>query len=253
MLYHPQSAIRNPQSAIRNPQSAKRKILIGAECKRNRRFFGTTSEARSSKSFEKITEGKTILPTVGTPNKKRYPCIIGFTLIEMMVVIGLIAVVGAWAIPGLKRAYDSFKIAETFDHMTTFRSSFRAYYLIMNEFPGDGYRRQIRKAEVWCIPSSYYTRTLSGGQYYLNITPYQGEMYDIDNWLDIETFAQTRRQFFITLRGSMEWWQRFQDRCGNSAVRYNGNDNGIISTSLSFPEIGGIQGIEEPGPWNRFY
>ena len=250
MLYH-------PQSAIRNPQSAKRKILIGAECKRNRRFFGTTSEARSSKSFEKITEGKTILPTVGTPNKKRYPCIIGFTLIEMMVVIGLIAVVGAWAIPGLKKAYDSFKFAETFDHLDTFRSSFTAFYLIKNEFPGDCTKSHINEAEAWCLPGSYYKRVLENKKYELNVIPYQATAYDIDNWINTNLSISTEefRQFHITisvtgLANIRKWIQRLQNRYGNTSVLPGPKQD---TAALAFPGMQDLQAEESPVHRDRFY
>ena len=168
-IRNPQSAIRNPQSAIRNPQSAKKQNLIGAECKRNRRFFGTNSEVKLLRKFERITKGKAVLSIV-VPERERYPCTAGFTLIEMMVVIGLIAIIGAWAVPGLKKAYEGFKFAETFDHLDTFRSSFRAYYLIMNEFPSDSSRNRVKAKVAWCLPSSYYTRTLISQEYVLNVT-----------------------------------------------------------------------------------
>ena len=173
----------------------------------------------------------------------------------MMVVIGLIAIVGAWAIPGLKKAYDSFKIAETFDHLDTFRSSFRAYYLIMNEFPEDGARSgsatYIPKNVAWCIPSSYYTRTLNwdGQQYKLKATPYRADVYDIDNWLGQIGYAQSQRQFFISLRGNKEeWLPRLQNRYGNASL-YTASTG---MTGIRFLEIS-VQVEGDPGTYNRFY
>ena len=59
----------------------------------------------------------------------------GFTLIEMMVVIGIIAILSSFIVPGFKKAYDDFKIRETYafiDDMFSFQIS---SYLIYSEWP----------------------------------------------------------------------------------------------------------------------
>ena len=227
-----------------HPQSAKKQILIGTECKQNCKLFGIASEVKSPGNFAEIINGKLLLSIIVSGSKRRP----GFTLIEMMVVISLIAIVGAWAIPGLKKAYDSFKITETFDHLDTFRSSFRAFYLIMNEFPTDSDRNYVKAEVAWCLPGSYYTRTLSGNKgYELNVIPYQGTVYDINNWFRSLSVPIEVQQFFITLYGDSIWLQRLRDRYGNAAVyNYGGKD-------LNFPEIDGVQLNEEPNLRNRFY
>ena len=53
-----------------------------------------------------------------------------------MVVIGIIAILGAVVVPGFKKAYDDFKIRETYALLDSFFSTVRSYYLIHNEFHG---------------------------------------------------------------------------------------------------------------------
>ena len=54
----------------------------------------------------------------------------------MMVVIGIIAILGAVVVPGFKKAYSEFKINETYALLDSLSSSMRSYYLIYNESHG---------------------------------------------------------------------------------------------------------------------
>ena len=53
-----------------------------------------------------------------------------------MVVIGIIAILSAFVVPGIKKAYSDFKIRETCDLLDTLASAKRSYYLIYNEQHG---------------------------------------------------------------------------------------------------------------------
>ena len=57
----------------------------------------------------------------------------GFTLIEMMVVIGIIAILGAVIVPGFKKIYSDFRMMETYNMLDSILSSMRSFYLIRNE------------------------------------------------------------------------------------------------------------------------
>ena len=50
-----------------------------------------------------------------------------------MVVIGIIAILGAVVVPGFKKIYSDFKINETYTLLDSIFSSMRSYYLIFNE------------------------------------------------------------------------------------------------------------------------
>ena len=148
-----------------------------------------------------------------------------------MVVIGIIAIVAGWAIPGLKRAYEDFKINETFDHIDTFISSLKAYYLVMSEFPADCKEGKVKTKDVWCLPSNYYTRNIvNGSEYQLNVKPYQATSFDIENWLDNDRV----KQFCVSLYDptkSKTWYARFQARYPHFKVKMEYSD---VSTCVEF-------------------
>ena len=52
-----------------------------------------------------------------------------------MVVIGVIAILGVLIGPGVKKAYDDFKINKTLQEADTLITSLRSYYLIFNKPP----------------------------------------------------------------------------------------------------------------------
>lgn len=54
----------------------------------------------------------------------------------MMVAIGIIAILGAVIVPGVKKAYSDFKIKETYALLDTLFSAERSFYLICNEVHG---------------------------------------------------------------------------------------------------------------------
>ncbi|MGX8716804.1 MAG: type II secretion system protein [bacterium] len=178
--------------------------------------------------------------------RRQHCCTLGFTLIEMMVVIGLIALISLWALPGIKKAYEDFKVNETLDHMSTFVSGFRAHYLIESEFPGDTTPDWINIHPTWCLPSNYFTRNASNGKYYLNIKPYRGTSYDIDSWI-----ASGSKNFHISLYTSAcDWWFSRLRKRFRSVVTKSGD--GCVTVE-DYHEINfGI--IFEDSAWrNRYY
>lgn len=104
----------------------------------------------------------------------------GFTLIEMLVVIGMITIVTAIALPSLKGIFEDFKFNQTIQEVDTIISSYRSYYLIMNEFPGDtteaGYFPNT-KAD-WCLPRNFYTAS----PHKFSVKPYKGNVFDFQQW-----------------------------------------------------------------------
>ena len=51
----------------------------------------------------------------------------------MMVVIGIVAILSAFVVPGIKKAYGDYKIRETYDCADTIQSAMLSFYLIFSE------------------------------------------------------------------------------------------------------------------------
>ncbi|MGX8716385.1 MAG: type II secretion system protein [bacterium] len=164
----------------------------------------------------------------------------GFTLLEMLVVIGIIALIATWAIPGVRRAYKDFMFRRSAENLDVIYGSIRAYYLVFNEYPDDTSSDLIKKNVVWAFPSNFYTRTLNGTAYYLNVRPYEEGMtlkYDIDNFIssrnDIKAFAITIKQADGTGNSTTNHWSDFlEERYPYAQTRIIGG-----STLLCYPEI----------------
>ena len=76
----------------------------------------------------------------------------GFTLIEMMVVIGIIAILSSFVVPGIKKAYDDFKLRQTYDNINIVMQAMRSYYLIFNETAHPHYGASISMVAVKATP-----------------------------------------------------------------------------------------------------
>lgn len=152
--------------------------------------------------------------------KRPYYRALGFTLIEMMMVICLIAITATWAVPSLKKAYEDFCLDESFYHLDTFVTSFKSFYLIENEFPEDSDIGKVRSDYAWCLPSHFYTRNLKNSAYQLNIKPYQATSYDINNWLLYKDY----KQFYISIYqppNAQIWHNRLLEKYTSCTMDYS--------------------------------
>jgi prepilin-type N-terminal cleavage/methylation domain-containing protein len=61
----------------------------------------------------------------------------GFTLIEVVVTLCIVAILTAIAIPGFKKATEDFRLNATLEDTVDIMKACRAYYLIFNEWPAD--------------------------------------------------------------------------------------------------------------------
>jgi prepilin-type N-terminal cleavage/methylation domain-containing protein len=59
----------------------------------------------------------------------------GFTLIEIVVTLCIVAILTAIAIPGFKKATEDFRLNSTLEDTLDILKACRSYYLIFNEFP----------------------------------------------------------------------------------------------------------------------
>ena len=218
------------------------------ECKHNRKFSCQISSVSASEYSETTTKNKDAISAIIIgAEKEKHRLSSGFTLLEMLVVIGIVALITSWAVPGIKKAYEDFKFRQTFDELNTIVSSFRAFYLIQGEFPEDSGNNYVKTYYAWCLPSNYYTRTLKNSEYQLNVKPYKATSYDVDNW-----FGNPEKSFFISIYKHTEangWFPRLQENYPFFVV-YKTNGG---SACLGFPEVVQIYVTDSTAFRNRYY
>ena len=127
----------------------------------------------------------------------------GFTLIEMMVVIGLITLVSLWTVPGIKKAYEDFKTRQDLENLDMLIASTRAYELILNEYPHLTYYGRWAYEANWTLPR-YFTSgtkdvggTINSLGSWLKIKPHKGNSYVINQQL-----TANANTFYIGIYGA---------------------------------------------------
>ncbi|MGX8716514.1 MAG: hypothetical protein ACSW8C_00820 [bacterium] len=170
-----------------------------------------------------------------------------------MVVIGVIALITTWAVPGVKKAYHDFVFHRSAENLDVLYGSMRAYYLVLNEFPADSNSDLIQKEAVWSIPSNFYKRTLTGTNYYLNIQPYDENLilkFDIGNHFTnieaIKTFAICIAQ--SGNKTTNNWYSFLEKRYPLAPKMIYGG-----ATLLCYPEVASQYITDSAIHRNRYY
>ena len=117
-----------------------------------------------------------------------------FTLIELMVVMGIIAIFASVAVPGFKTAYQNMKREETIEEASVFLEACRSFYLVKNEFPSDSQPGEINTELKWALPKYLY----KGSKF--TKEPYSGGYYDIENWENDSTRFNKYGLTYFSLR-----------------------------------------------------
>ena len=117
----------------------------------------------------------------------------GFTLLEMLIVIGLLVIVTTVAIPHFKKSFQEIHLNKTLDDLDSLLQSTRAYYLIMNELPEDEDPGRISEEVAWAIQANFLgpidsVAHYNGNFFWLTIKNYSGINYDWDYWYERNNF-----------------------------------------------------------------
>ena len=130
------------------------------------------------------------IPTSQQANKptshKRHNSISAFTLIELMVVVGIITILGVIVGPGLKKAYDDFYLRKTLSDADELVHGIRSYYLIYNEMPPDYQSKYIAKEVTPFLSSHLFEKNkIYNNAYRLTADPFGDSTlgWDYNNWI----------------------------------------------------------------------
>lgn len=165
----------------------------------------------------------------------------GFTLIEMLVVIGMVTIVTAVALPSLRGLFQEFKINQTIEEADTLISSYRSHYLIMNEFPVDTHYDTLKDTKAdWCFPRNFYTTS----PHKFSITPYKGTQFDFELWA-VSTSAsdiasmKTQDAILINMRGLSDpaVTEKYKAKLSNLYPKISLPMNGTSILGIVFPEF----------------
>ena len=138
-----------------------------------------------------------------------------------MVVIGIIAILGAIAVPGFKKVYVDFKIMEAYDTINTMLSAIRSYYLIYSDQPNPGRDNVVEDRMLPLLSGEWvkkpdYPVTTSWGKkvhstqpakeklnLFLNTTRYGYSIYGYAGMLLVFYYDKSKHHYYWDVLGGM--------------------------------------------------
>jgi len=191
----------------------------------------------------------------------------GFTLLEMLIVIGLLVIVTTVAIPQFKKCFEDIHLNKSLDDLDSLMQSTRSYYLVMNEFPDDGTPTIHMPAEAgWAFQTNFLgEKQQSNGKdfYIFTVKPWKGFNYDWDCWTGTNYHSaewvllfsgQTDKSIANRALFKQKLLQRYgidldEENSGHTIAK-KGNKN---YTYLNFPMVETPKIEKEENYWNRYY
>ncbi|MDR0647173.1 MAG: prepilin-type N-terminal cleavage/methylation domain-containing protein [Puniceicoccales bacterium] len=145
----------------------------------------------------------------------------GFTLIEIVVTLCIVAILTAIAIPGFRKATEDFRLNSTLEDTVDILKACRNYYLIFNEFPLDSCDSVIPNRLRLFVPH----RLINTATGKWNALPLGNKAYsyDIDNWMG--NTSNKQHSIGISLCGirqnTADWnkcYNKFKSRIGERYI-----------------------------------
>jgi prepilin-type N-terminal cleavage/methylation domain-containing protein len=104
----------------------------------------------------------------------------GFTLIEIVVTLCIVAILTAIAVPGFRKATEDFRLNEFAYNFESLIKACRNYYLIFNEWPGDDSRNVVPVGNIHhFLPNHLY----KGDQFIYTPLRKNDTSFDFQNWI----------------------------------------------------------------------
>jgi prepilin-type N-terminal cleavage/methylation domain-containing protein len=182
----------------------------------------------------------------------------GFTLIEIIVALCIVAILSAIAIPGFRKATEDFRLNSTLEDTLDIMKACRAYYLIFNEWPPN-VSNDIPDKLYPFVPSHLIDPRPSYGSLHqwnhrpLGKTAYN---YDLDNWMTIS--SQRPHSMGVSLygiKGTADWnkiYNKFKPIIGEKYVITSVSPSDRMMCLL--PECPGSTDPNSNTTWeNRYY
>jgi prepilin-type N-terminal cleavage/methylation domain-containing protein len=182
----------------------------------------------------------------------------GFTLIEIVVTLCIVAILSAIAIPGFRKVTEDFRLNATLEDTVDILKACRAYYLIFNEFPLDKHAGIPDKLCPF-VPS-YLINPNRGANNQrtwthlpLGNTAY---IYDLDNFMDLSYKLHSMGVSLYKLKTSTADWKKcynkFKSCLGEKYITTLISSNDRMFCIL--PECPGSMDLNSNTLWeNRYY
>ena len=190
-----------------------------------------------------------------------------------MVVVGIIALLGVIITPGFKKVYQDFLLQKTLSDADTLLQSWRSYYLIYNEIPGDTNGDYVIKEVACFLPSNLFKKTETVGTtsgesythsvYQLAVRPFNDSTFrwDFDNWITWDdshtpyamclSFNNTDKDVDNKHKKKMAFLELFEKRFPLVSPQPSLNSY-WVAISIPFPEFPLRANLDTISP-NRFY
>lgn len=185
----------------------------------------------------------------------------GFTLLEMLVVIGLLVIVTTVAVPQFKKCFDDIHLNKSLDDLDSLLQSTRSYYLVMNEIPQDGNPGLFPVESDWAFQANFFGKKTENKNYYnFAIKPWKGYTYDWDCWPE-EGYHSAEWVLLFSGQGKNSEGEKNRDFFTEKVSQRYGEDlvNDVTKKSnknytyLNFSMVESPKTGKDTNYWNRYY
>jgi prepilin-type N-terminal cleavage/methylation domain-containing protein len=148
----------------------------------------------------------------------------GFTLIEVVVALCIVAILSAIAIPGFRKATEDFRLNECVYNIECVIKACRNYYLIFNEFPPNGSNNTVPAGNIRCfLPNHLYK-----GDWFTYVPLRKsGTGFDFENMIGWNSCSIMQAGISVRMANTNYFkivWDKFQSLDDYKKHIYNVND-----------------------------